>query len=96
MNYTTSDGVEVPKPNERKVHRGDFYKSSLGLQVRVSVVETIFPQFIMLTGSVSPDDGTWDSCLTDLMGGIVTLRLNEGYTLDSLTARSAVLRTTGA
>lgn len=88
----TEDGVEVPRPKDRKVHSHGFYKSSLGYQVRAVVVEMVYPSFIMLSGQITPDDGTWDSVLAEFLGGIVSLRLSEGYTLDNLTGRSAVLR----
>lgn len=92
MSKTLADGTEVPKPLNQEVHSYGFHKASLGYNVRATVVEMAFPTFTMLSASIAPDDGTWESVIAEYLGGIVALRISEGLLLDNLTSRSAVLR----
>lgn len=78
----------VGKPVRREVHDYAIHKSSGTKTIRA--VEIEHPGFILLTATSS--DPAYDFVRADYLSGIVAQRMEEGWTLMTLTDASATLR----
>lgn len=90
---TTCDGVVLPTPVRREVHRHGFYKTSLSTNVEMSVIETEHLNFITFArAGCTPD---WEWVAAEFLSGLVALRQQEGWVLVSMTDTVAVLKKAG-
>lgn len=89
----TADGSVLPKPVRREVHRHGFYKASLSTNVEISFIETEHLNFITFArGDCTPE---WEWVATEFLGGLVALRIEQGWAMVSMTDTVAVLKTAG-
>lgn len=84
------DGTTLPKPLRHEVHREGFYKASMGEHIEYVVVEAEFPTFLTLSMTCNHEDFRFGA--VEYLGQIVALRIEQGWTLMSLTDSGASLR----
>ena len=83
------DGSPLPEPLSSERHRYGFYKSSEGRDVSIAVQEIIHPALLMLT--VTEQTEGWEWVTAEYFSGIIAKRMGEGWTLQSVSERHAVL-----
>lgn len=90
---TLEDGTPIPKPARKATHRHNFTGArSAGAEISVSEVE-FGKGVILLTATITSRDGNgWDWVVSEYLGGIVNLRLIQGWDIVSMDSRSAVLK----